>query len=261
MARHHREDSMAELTGKVAWVTGAGTGIGLAGAQALADAGAHVVLSGRRAAVLEEAAAGIKKGGGKAEALAVDVSDRQAVAKASADIVARHKRLDVLVNNAGSNIPKRWLKDLTAENWEMMIGANLNSAAYTTIAVLPTMRAQKDGVIINVSSWAGRYAPSRVAGPSYSAAKHAMVDLTLSINREECAHNIRACVICPGEVATPILNNRPVKLTPEELARMLQPEDLGRTIRFVATAPAHVCFNEIVMGPTHNRGFLASLPT
>lgn len=252
---------MAALSGKVAWLTGAGTGIGLAGAQALAGAGAHVVLSGRRGAVLDEAVADIKKSGGSAEALPLDVSNREAVQLAADNLVKRHKRLDVLVNNAGSNIVKRWLKDLSAADWEMMIDANLNSAAYTTLSVLPAMRAQKDGVIINVSSWAGRYAPSRVAGPSYSAAKHAMVDFTLSINREECQHNIRACVICPGEVATPILNNRPVKLTPEELARMLQPEDLGRTILFVASAPAHVCFNEIVMGPTHNRGFLASLPS
>ncbi|HUA54717.1 MAG TPA: SDR family oxidoreductase [Candidatus Sulfotelmatobacter sp.] len=252
---------MAELSGKIAWLTGAGTGIGLSGAQELAAAGAHVVLSGRRADVLETAVAGIKRAGGSAETAALDVSDRVAVARLADDILKRHKRVDILVNSAGTNIVKRWLKDLTAEAWEKMVAINLNGAAYTVLAVLPAMRAQKDGVIINISSWAGRYSPSRVSGPSYSAAKHAMVDLTMSINREECVHNIRACVICPGEVATPILENRPVKLTPEELARMLQSEDLGRTIRFVATAPARVCFNEIVMSPSWNRGFVATLPT
>jgi len=252
---------MAELSGKIAWLTGAGTGIGLSGAQELAAAGAHVVLSGRRADVLETAVAGIKRAGGSAEAVALDVSDRGAVGKLADDILKRHKRVDILVNSAGTNIVKRWLKDLTAEAWEKMVAINLNGAAYTVLAVLPAMRAQKDGVIINISSWAGRFSPSRVSGPSYSAAKHAMVDLTMSINREECVHNIRACVICPGEVATPILENRPVKLTPEELARMLQSEDLGRTIRFVATAPARVCFNEIVMSPSWNRGFVATLPT
>jgi NADP-dependent 3-hydroxy acid dehydrogenase YdfG len=252
---------MAELSGKVAWLTGAGTGIGLAGAQELAAAGAHVILSGRRPAVLADAVAGIKRAGGNAEVAPLDVSDRHAVATLADGILTRHKRIDILVNSAGTNIVKRWLKDLTPENWEMMVGIHLNGAAYTVLAVLPAMRAQKDGVIINISSWAGRFSPSRVAGPSYSAAKHAMVDLTMSINREECVHNIRACVICPGEVATPILEQRPVKLTPEELARMLQSEDLGRTIRFVATAPARVCFNEIVVSPTHNRGFIASRPT
>ena len=248
---------MAELTGKVAWLTGAGTGIGLSGAEELAKAGAHVVLSGRRADKLEEGAAGIKRAGGSAEIAALDVSDRHAVAKLADDILKRYKHIDILVNSAGTNIVKRWLKDLTLEAWEKMIAINLNGAAYTVLAVLPAMRAQKDGVIINISSWAGRFSPSRVSGPSYSAAKHGMVDLTMSINREECIHNIRACVICPGEVATPILENRPVKLTPDELARMLQSEDLGRTIRFVATAPARVCFNEIVMSPSWNRGFVA----
>ncbi len=252
---------MAELSGKIAWLTGAGTGIGLSGAEELAKAGAHVILSGRRPDKLEEGVAGIKRAGGRAEAIALDVSDRVAVAKVADDILKRHKRIDILVNSAGTNVVKRWLNDLTAETWEKMIAINLNGTAYTVLAVLPAMRAQKDGVIINISSWAGRYAPSRVAGPSYSAAKHAMVDFTLSINREECIHNIRACVICPGEVATPILENRPVKLTQEELDRMLQSEDLGRTIRFVATAPARVCFNEIVMGPTHNRGFVATRPS
>jgi NADP-dependent 3-hydroxy acid dehydrogenase YdfG len=252
---------MAELSGKIAWLTGAGTGIGLSGAQELAAAGAHVILSGRRPAVLEEAVAGIKRAGGSAEAAALDVSDRHAVAALAADILKRHKRVDILVNSAGTNIVKRWLKEITAEDWEKMVAINLNGAAYTVLAVLPAMRAQQDGVIINISSWAGRYSPSRVSGPSYSAAKHGMVDLTMSINREECVNSIRACVICPGEVATPILENRPVKLTPEQLARMLQSEDLGRTIRFVASSPPRVCFNEIVVSPTHNRGFIASLPS
>jgi len=250
---------MAELSGKIAWVTGAGTGIGLSGAQELADAGAHVILSGRRADVLETAAAGIERAGGSVETAVLDVGDRLAVAKVADALLARHKKVDILVNSAGTNIVKRWLKDLTPEAWEKMVAINLNGAAYTVLAVLPAMRAQKDGVIINISSWAGRYSPSRVSGPSYSAAKHGMVDLTMSINREECMNNIRACVICPGEVATPILENRPVKLGPEELARMLQAEDLGRTIRFVATMPARATFNEIVMSPTWNRGFVASM--
>ena len=251
---------MTELKGKIAWLTGAGTGIGQSGAEELAAAGAHVILSGRRADKLETVAAGIKRAGGSAETAPLDVGDRHAVAKVAADILKRHKRVDILVNSAGTNIVKRWLKEITPADWEMMVAINLNGAAYTVLAVLPSMRAQKDGVIINVSSWAGRFSPSRVAGPSYSAAKHGMVDLTMSINREECANNIRACVICPGEVATPILENRPVKLTPEQLARMLQSEDLGRTIRFVASAPPRVCFNEIVMSPTHNRGFIATPP-
>src|SRR5581483_9115235 len=99
---------MAELTGKIAWLTGAGTGIGLSGAQELAAAGAHVILSGRRADVLEQAAAGIARAGGSAETAVLDVGDRRAVAKVADALLARHKTIDILVNSAGNNIVKRW---------------------------------------------------------------------------------------------------------------------------------------------------------
>jgi NADP-dependent 3-hydroxy acid dehydrogenase YdfG len=83
-----------------------------------------------------------------------------------------------------------------------------------------------------------------------------MVVLTHSLNREECVNGIRACCINPAEVATPILEMRPIPPSPEERARMLQPEDLGRTIRFVAEMPPHVCINEILISPTWNRSFI-----
>src|SRR5260221_4928617 len=104
---HRGRGNMAELSGKIAWQTGAGSGIGLAGAQALAAAGAHVILSGRRPAVLEEAVAGIKASGHSAEAAPLDVADSAAVAALGAALLKRHKRIDILVNSAGLNIPKR----------------------------------------------------------------------------------------------------------------------------------------------------------
>ena len=117
------------------------------------------------------------------------------------------------------------------------------------------MRARKDGLVINVSSWAGRF-ETYLTGPAYNASKHAMAALTHSLNDEECVNGVRACVIYPGEVATPILRNRPKPPSPEEIARMLQPEDLGRTIRFVAEMPPRVCLNEILISPTWNRFYV-----
>jgi NADP-dependent 3-hydroxy acid dehydrogenase YdfG len=117
------------------------------------------------------------------------------------------------------------------------------------------MRERKAGLIINIASWAGRF-ESVMAGGGYTAAKHGMVVMTLSLNHEECANGIRATAICPGEVATPILLERPIPPSAEDMARMLQPEDLGRTIRFVAEMPAHVCVNEILISPSWNRSFL-----
>ena len=246
---------MGSLDGKIAWVTGAGTGIGLAGAQALAQAGALVVMSGRRADVLEREAGQIRKNGGKAEAQALDVSDAAAVKRVADGILQRHGKVDILVNSAGLNNPQRYWRDQTVESWNQVIRINLDGTFYCTHAVIPSMRSRKDGLVINISSWAGKYV-SALVGAAYNGSKHAVVALTETINMEECANGIRACAICPAEVATPILDRRPVPPSKEDRARMLQPEDLGRTIRFVAEMPPHTCINEIIISPTWNRIFL-----
>ncbi|MEK6209335.1 MAG: SDR family oxidoreductase [Pseudomonadota bacterium] len=246
---------MISLTGKVAWITGAGTGIGLAGAKALAEAGATVVMSGRRKEVLALEAEKIRIKGGKSEVEALDVSDAKAVKKTAAAILSRHARVDILVNSAGLNVPNRYWKNQTIEGWKEVIGINLDGSFYTTHAVLPSMRAKKDGLIINVSSWAGVYHP-KLTGAAYNASKHAVTAMTETINMEECANGIRACAICPAEVATPIMDRRPVPPSAEDRARMLQPEDLGNTIRFIAQMPPHVCVNQVIISPTWNRLYI-----
>ncbi len=248
---------MGSLDGKVAWITGAGSGIGLAGAQALAAAGATVVMSGRRAEVLEAEAAAIRAGGHRAEIAPLDVSDADDVAKVSAAIIARHGRVDILVNSAGLNVPKRFWKDQTVQGWNEVMRINLDGSYYCCAAVLPAMRARKDGLIINVSSWSGRF-DSYMTGPAYNAAKHGVVAMTSHLNQEECVNGIRACALCPAEVATPIMEKRPVKPSDEDIARMLQPVDLGRTILWIAEQPPHVCVNEVLISPTWNRIFLGA---
>lgn len=243
------------LQGKVAWLTGAGSGIGRAGAQELAAAGAAVIVSGRTREGIDETAALIAAAGGKAEAVQLDVSDKAAVARAGADILARYGHVDILVNSAGLNLSTRLWKHVTPDTFDHIVGVNLNGALYCIHAVLPAMRAQKDGLVINVSSWAGRF-EEYLTGPAYNASKTALAALTLSLNDEECVNGIRACCIYPGEVATPILRHRPVPPTKEEVERMLQAEDLGKTIRFVAEMPARVCVNEILITPTWNRFFI-----
>jgi NADP-dependent 3-hydroxy acid dehydrogenase YdfG len=246
-----------DLSGKVAWVTGAGTGIGAAGAEALAAAGMHVVLSGRRAAPLDEVAARI---GEQATVESLDVSDREAVGRVADAILKRFGRLDVLVNSAGINVKDRNWQNLSAADWERVIRIDLDGAFYCSQAVLPTMIEQQDGLIVNISSWAGRHV-SVVTGPAYTAAKHAMNAMNESLNMEAGIHGVRACAICPGEVATPILDNRPVPVSAEDRARMVQPEDCGEIIRFVAGLPAHVCINELLVSPTWNRGYIAQART
>lgn len=249
----------AELRGKVAWITGGGSGIGLAGALELARAGAHVVISGRNARTNESGLADLKKAG-SAEATLLDVGDRAAVERTAADIEKRHGRIDVLVTSAGTNIGggKRNFRTMSLEGWDDVVRINLNGLFYCCYAVLPGMRARKDGLIINISSWAGRYA-SMLTGPAYNATKRAVIAVSESINMEECANGIRATSILPGEVATPILEKRPVPPSAEERARMAQAEDFGRAILFIATLPARTCVNELVMAPTWNRFYLGGL--
>ncbi len=243
---------MGTLDGKIAWITGAGTGIGRAGAEALAEAGATVILSGRRSAQLEAVAEAIQDKGGTAEVDPLDVADKDAVARTAEIILGRHRRIDMLVNSAGLNLPKRHFNDVSVEGFEHVVQVNLTGMFYCIAAVLPSMRAHGDGLVINISSWAGRY-DTYMTGPAYNATKHAVVSLTNSLNIEECVNGIRACCICPGEAATEIMKNRPVPPKPEDMAKMLQAEDLGRTIRFVAEMPPHACVNEIVISPTWNR--------
>ena len=171
---------MAGLNGKVAWVTGAGTGIGRAGAVDLAKAGAHVVLSGRSESTLKETAKRIAKAKGKCSVIPLDVSDRKAVDKAAAEILKQHKRIDILVNSAGLNIPKRSFLDVEPAGWDQVININLNGTMYCVMAVLPQMRKRKEGLIINVSSWAGKYI-GKVTGPAYNASKFGVSALTATL--------------------------------------------------------------------------------
>jgi NADP-dependent 3-hydroxy acid dehydrogenase YdfG len=246
------------LKGKVAWITGGGSGIGLAGALELARAGAHVVISGRTAATNASALKQLQAVG-SAEVLQLEVSDRKAVAKAAKDILGRHQHIDILINSAGTNLGKqRNLHNMSVEGWDEVVAINLSGLFYCCYAVLPAMRAQKDGLVINVSSWAGRYA-STLTGPAYNATKRAVIALTESINAEECANGIRATSVLPGEVATPILEKRPVPPPREERERMLQAEDLGQTILYLASLPPRACVNELIISPTRNRFYLGGL--
>ncbi len=240
------------IDGEVAWVTGAGSGIGQAAAVALAGAGASLVLSGRRREPLEETAAAITKNGGKALVAPADVSRSGDITKVAEEIKTRFGRCDILVNNAGLNVKNRSWKDVDIAGIDTVIGANLAGPFYAVAAVLPLMRARGGGLIIHVSSWAGRFV-SPLTGAGYSATKHAVVAMSHSINQEECTNGIRSCCICPGEVATPILDKRPVPVSAEDKARMLQSDDLAETILYVARMPASVCVNEILISPTWNR--------
>jgi NADP-dependent 3-hydroxy acid dehydrogenase YdfG len=245
---------VAGLSGKIAWITGAGSGIGEAAALSLAREGAVVALTGRRREPIQGVADRIVKAGGKAMVAPGDMGDPAVPERIAADIARQFGRLDLLVNNAGSNITERRWRELTPERIRFMTDANLNGALYCALAALNIMRPQKDGLLIHTASWAGRFV-GLVSGATYSAAKHGVVAMSYSINMEEFQNGIRSTVLCPAEVATPILDKRPKPVSAEERARMIQPENMADLIVYIAKQPATICVNEVVISPTWNRGY------
>jgi NADP-dependent 3-hydroxy acid dehydrogenase YdfG len=238
-----------ELSGKVAVVTGAGTGIGRAAAAALHEAGARVALLGRRQAPLEACAAALsERGEGRALALPADVTDREGLARAIDSVLSRWERIDILVNNAGTNIPRRSLAETSPADWDEVVAVNLTGAFNAVQAVLPALRRQGSGHIINIGSTSALRA-SKLGGAAYCAAKHGIVALNDIINQEGKEYGVRGTAIHPGEVDTPILDKRPQPVSEERRRAILRPEDIARAVLFAAASPPRVVVSEIVVKP------------
>ena len=239
-------------------MTGGGSGIGEAAALALAGEGAAVVLTGRRREPLEGVADRIRGVGGTAHVQPGDLTEPAAVRAIGDHITREIRRLDILVNNAGININDRHWDKLTPESARLMIAGNLAAPAQCVTVALPLMRAQQDGLIIHTASMAGRFIGG-FPGPLYTAAKHGVVAMSHSINMQECVNGIRSCVFLPGEVATPILDQRPNPVGPEVRARMVQPQDCADLILYIALLPKRLVMNEVMLSPTWNRRYVAEI--
>jgi NADP-dependent 3-hydroxy acid dehydrogenase YdfG len=239
---------MQQLKDRTALITGGGSGIGLATARALLGAGATVAIAGRDEAKLKSAAAEL----GAGDRLLVrpcDVTDQALVWELVEELTATLGRIDILVNNAGANVKNRAVKNLDPATWDYLVRVNLDGVFYCTHAVLPQMRDRQDGVIVNISSVAGKRA-NPLGGAAYSAAKFGVAALGLAVGVEEKDNNIRVTNIYPGEVDTPILVHRPVPVTAEHRARILQPEDVAAAVLFVCTLPARANVPELIIKPT-----------
>jgi NADP-dependent 3-hydroxy acid dehydrogenase YdfG len=238
------------LAGKTALVTGGGTGIGAGIAAALAGAGCRVAIAGRREDKLRTVAQSLAApGGGPAIYRAADVSDRTAAGGLVEWATAQLGRIDILINSAGINIANRSLETLDPSDWDRLLAVNATSAFNCIHAVLPQMRERRDGLIVNVSSIAGVRA-SLLGGVAYSASKFAMSALGMCVGLEEKDHGIRVTNVYPGEVETPILDQRPVPVTAEHRARILQPEDVAALVLAIACLPPRAHVPEIVIKPT-----------
>jgi len=237
------------LAGRTAIVTGGGTGIGAAIARTLAEAGARVAISGRREEPLREVADSV---GGVAPPILIhkcDVADRESVTAFFDWARGELGHVDILVNSAGINIPNRSLDAITPEDWDRVLQINATGAFNCIYQVLPEMRQRRDGVIINVCSVAG-IRTGLLGGVAYNASKFAMDALARSVGEEERDNGIRVTSIYPGEVETPILDDRAVPVSDEHRSRILQPEDLAAAVLMVASLPPRARVPELVMIPT-----------
>jgi NAD(P)-dependent dehydrogenase (short-subunit alcohol dehydrogenase family) len=233
---------------RTAVVTGAGSGVGRATALALREAGWTVALVGRRAETLEETARLALAETCPFHLHACDLADEAAVAEMGRGVLAELGHVDLLVNAAGTNTPRRSLEVLEPGEYRRLIDTNLNGAYWCVQAFLPAMRARGRGTIVNVVSDAARQASPK-AGPAYSASKFGLLGLTQAINAEERARGIRACALLPGDIDTPLLDKRPAPPPAEARARMLRPEDVAACIRFVAELPPRAVVEELLVRP------------
>ena len=236
------------MMSKTAVITGAGSGVGRATAIALAKQGWRMALLGRRRDALEETArlAGLKTD--DALVLPCDIGRIEQVQDMARAVLEKFSVVDVLVNAAGTNAPRRALEVLSLEDYHAMIDTNLHGAYYCVQAFLPHMRDRRSGTIVNIVSDAGKQASPK-AGPAYVMSKFGLAGLTQSINAEERANGIRACAIFPGDIDTPLLEKRPAPPNAEARARMMQPEDIAECALLAINLPARAVVEEILIRP------------
>jgi NADP-dependent 3-hydroxy acid dehydrogenase YdfG len=232
---------------RTVWITGAGSGMGRATALRAARNGWAVALSGRREAQLEQLAAEIRAAGGTALVAPLDVQDRDAVRETADHLADELGGTDALVLAAGLNAPRRRWEDQDLTEFDAILATNLTAVASSVDAALPHLRV-RGGQVVVISSYAGwSFQPG--AGVAYSASKTALGSLVLTLNQQEAAHGVRACHLCPGDVATDFLDQRPSVPDAAARARMLSAEDVARTACFVLDSPAHVRIDELVVSP------------
>ena len=250
------------LQDNVCIITGGGSGIGQGAAMIMAKNGAKVVLVGRTQEKLERVKADIITEGGTAITFALDVSDHKAVQDMVAEITDTFGRLDVLVNNAGHSSHHRRLLTITPEEIRQVIDSNLIGTIFCTQAVVPTMLEARRGTIINVSSLAA-VTPGPFSGLAYGPAKAAVINFTQFINEDLKNTGIRASVIIPGEVDTPILDLRPIPPPDEARAMMVDVTETSAAIYLIATLPQRTNIPELVIRPTMHRNLsdeIVSMP-
>lgn len=249
---------MKLLQGKVAIITGAGTGIGRETALMFAQAGAELVLAGRRLEPLEEVAGVVATHGVRARARSVDLEDGEAAASLGSWAISQFGKVDILVNNAGHSSKVRSMRYVQPDEWQSVFNVNVEGVYRLTQSVLADMIGRGEGTVITVSSMAALN-PGLMGGAPYSAAKAASLNMVRGMNTELAELGVRACAIMPGEVDTPILENRPRPPDAHDRSTMMQAEDIARAIFLCAAMPQRTIVEQVVMMPTVRRNVVEDM--
>ena len=239
---------MPRLIGKVSLITGAAQGIGLATAKKFAQEGAVVVVCDIHAEAVNAAVAQCQALGAQAEGHTMDVTQRDQVDAVISAVLARHGRIDVLVNNAGITQDAR-LQNMTQEQFDRVIDVNLRGVFHCAQAVANSMIAQGRGVILNASSVVGLY--GNFGQTNYAASKFGVIGFTKTWSRELGPKGVRVNAVAPGFIATPILNTIPEKVIAEmaqrvPLRRLGQPEEIANVYAFLASDEASYINGEVI---------------
>lgn len=233
---------------KTAVVTGASSGVGRAAAIRLAQAGWDVAAVARREDALRETASAAGEAGARIAIVPCDIGNPDDVARMARAVLDRIRTVSVLVNAAGTNLPKRSLRELTFEAYRQLTEVNLTGAYLCVQAFLPGMRQQGEGTIVNIVSDAGLRASSK-AGAAYVVSKFGLAGLNQAINAEERQNGIRACAIFPGDIDTPLLEKRPSPPAPELRKLMLRADDVAECVMLAITLPSRAVIEELVIRP------------
>lgn len=243
---------MGVMDGKVSIITGAGTGIGKVAAVMFAEAGSDLVLAGRRQAPLDEVAELAREHGVEVEVRPTDLENGDAAADLGKWSLERFGKVDILVNNAGHSSRVRSLRYVGPDEWDSVFKVNVEGVYRLTQSVLANMIDRGTGTVITVSSMAALN-PGLLGGAPYSAAKAASLNMIRGMNTELAKFGVRACAIMPGEVDTPILENRPRPPDADDRSTMMQAEDIAQAIFLCAAMPQRTIVEQVVMMPTLRR--------
>lgn len=244
---------MNGVSGKVVLITGASSGIGEACARMLGEMGAIVILTSRNEQKLRKIAEAMGNEGAQAEYCSLDVTVLPDFQEVVNRVIQTHGRIDVLINNAGI-MQLSAIHELKVDEWYQMIDVNLKGVLHGTASVLPVMRNQKNGMIINIISTAAyRVMPNSSV---YSATKFAIKVFSEGLRKEEANNGIRVCLLAPGPVKTELLNHTTSDAIRDSLAEYVQsyglePEDIAKAIAYQIAVPDGVSIDELIISPSH----------